>query len=234
MHTILIADDDQDILRLLEIQLTSEGYNVIKATDGMQALKLACSEKISLAVLDIMMPNMDGIEVCRRIREKSNCPIMFLSAKSKDIDKVVGLSIGADDYLEKPFSMDEFIARVKAHLRRYHYLGANDTYDSSKDSAKTIQIRDLEIDEGARTVRRGGKIVNLTKTEYEILLLLAKHKGQVFSFEEIFRSVWKERYFESNNTVMVHIARLRDKLKEGNGKSEIIKNVWGVGYKIEK
>lgn len=105
MHTILIADDDQDILRLLEIQLTSEGYNVIKATDGMQALKLACSEKISLAVLDIMMPNMDGIEVCRRIREKSNCPIMFLSAKSKDIDKVVGLSIGADDYLEKPFSI---------------------------------------------------------------------------------------------------------------------------------
>lgn len=234
MHTILIADDDKDILRLLDIQLTSEGYNVIKATDGVEALRLACSEKVSLAVLDIMMPKMDGIEVCRRIREKSNCPIIFLSAKSKDVDKVVGLSIGADDYLDKPFSMDEFIARVKAQLRRYHYLGANNTYDPSKDIEKTIQIKDLEIDEGARTVRLCGKIVNLTKTEYEILLLLAKHPNQVFSFEEIFRNVWQERYFESNNTVMVHIARLREKLKEENGKSEIIKNVWGVGYKIEK
>ena len=175
------------------------------------------------------MPQMDGIELCRRIREKHSLPIIFLSAKSSDVDKVVGFSTGADDYIVKPFSTIEFIARVKAQLRRYTYFNQN----AVQVIEKKINIRGLEIDEVSRTVMLYGETINLTKTEYEILYLMAAAKNRVFTIEEIYESVWKERAYESDNTVMVHIARLRNKIEENPKEPKFIQNVWGVGYKIE-
>ncbi|MEH6892004.1 response regulator transcription factor, partial [Bacillus sp. JJ864] len=179
--------------------------------------------------LDIMMPVMDGIEVCRRIREDYNIPIMFLSAKTTDVDKVIGLSTGADDYIEKPFSVIELIARVKAQLRRYTYLN----HSSKQVYEKKIQIRGLEIDEASRKVMLYGEDINLTKTEYEILYLMVTHLNRVFTLEEIYESVWRETAYESSNTVMVHLARLRGKIEVNPRESKFIQNVWGVGYKIE-
>lgn len=227
---ILVVDDDVDIVKLIELSLVKEGYKVLTANNGLDAINLFSKNNVSLAILDIMMPNIDGIEVCRKIREKSNIPIIFLSAKSTDVDKVIGLSIGADDYVIKPFSIIELIARVKSQIRRYSFLNNN----SNCSSENLIRMHGMEIDETARRITLYGNYVNLTRTEFDILLLLAKNPGRVFTLEEIFEKVWKERYFEGNNTVMVHIARLRDKLGEGLRVNKIIQNVWGVGYKIEK
>ncbi|NPC94709.1 response regulator transcription factor [Bacillus sp. WMMC1349] len=228
-QTVLVVDDDDDIVRLLDINLTNEGFHVLKASDGFEAIRLMETHHVCLLILDIMMPGIDGIEVCRQIREKSNIPIILLSAKDSDTDKVVGLSVGADDYIIKPFSTVELLARVKAQLRRYMFFNQNIT--NSID--QTIRIHGLEIKEQSRDVSLYGEKLKLTKTEFEILLLLAKTPNRVYTLEEIFESVWKERYFESHNTVMVHIARLREKLNDGIRDDQIIKNVWGVGYKIE-
>ncbi|PFA25267.1 DNA-binding response regulator [Bacillus cereus] len=228
-QSILIVDDDADIVQLIALHLKQEGYKVIQAYDGVEAIYMLDTNNIQLVLLDVMMPTMDGVEVCRRIREKFNIPVMFLSAKSADIDKVIGLSTGADDYITKPFSMMELVARVKAQLRRYTYFNQV----PSEVHENKIQIRGLEIDELSRTVMLYGKSINLTKTEYDILHLMAKNRNRVFTLEEIYESVWRERAHESNNTVMVHIARLRNKIEENPKESTIIQNVWGVGYKIE-
>ncbi|PEK32346.1 DNA-binding response regulator [Bacillus pseudomycoides] len=228
-HSILIVDDDTDIVQLIEVHLKQDGFKVFRAYNGVEALDILDSNDIQLTILDIMMPVMDGIEVCRRIREQYNIPVMFLSAKTTEIDKVIGLSTGADDYITKPFSMMELVARVKAQLRRYTYFNQV----PSEVHKNKIQIRGLEIDELSRKVLLYGKSINLTKTEYDILHLMAKNRNRVFTLEEIYESIWRERAHESNNTVMVHIARLRNKIEEDPKKSTIIQNVWGVGYKIE-
>lgn len=229
LQSVLVVDDDKDIVRFIELSLINEGYKILKAYNGVDAINLMNGNDICLVILDIMMPEIDGIEVCRRIREKSNIPIILLSAKDSDIDKVVGLSVGADDYVVKPFSAIELIARVKAQLRRYTFL--NQSASNSMDNL--IRIHGLEINEASRMVTLYGEKIKLTKTEFDILLLMAKNPNRVFTLEEIFEGVWGDRYFEGNNTVMVHIARLREKLDEGTREDKIIKNVWGVGYKIE-
>ncbi|NWK70329.1 response regulator transcription factor [Bacillus paramycoides] len=218
-NSILIVDDDRDIIRFINVNLKQEGFTVFSADNGEEALEILNNNNIQLAILDVMMPQMDGIELCRRIRETHSIPIMFLSAKSSDVDKVIGLSTGADDYIVKPFSTIEFIARVKAQLRRYTYFNQN----TVQVIEKKINIRGLEIDEVSRAVMLYGQAINLTKTEYDILHLMAAARNRVFTIEEI---------YESNNTVMVHIARLKNKI-EGNPKEpKFIQNVWGVGYKI--
>ncbi|PFM66801.1 DNA-binding response regulator [Bacillus cereus] len=227
-NSILIVDDDRDIIRFINVNLKQEGFTVFSADNGEEALEILNNNNIQLAILDVMMPQMDGIELCRRIRETHSIPIMFLSAKSSDVDKVIGLSTGADDYIVKPFSTIEFIARVKAQLRRYTYFNQN----TVQVIEKKINIRGLEIDEVSRAVMLYGQAINLTKTEYDILHLMVAARNRVFTIEEIYESVWNERAHESNNTVMVHIARLRNKI-EGNPKEpKFIQNVWGVGYKI--
>lgn len=227
MNTILVADDNREITDLIASLLESEGYEVIKTYSGNEALD-KFTNQIILCILDVMMPGMDGCEVCRHIREKSNVPILYLSAKGTDVDKVIGLSAGGDDYMVKPFSSIELIARVKALLRRYLY--------TSKQSAATdncITIDCVRIDLQSHKVLKYEEEINLTRTEYDILVLLATNRNRVFSTEEIFRHVWKEKYYEGNNTVMVHIARLREKLEDNPRNAKIVKNVWGVGYKVE-
>lgn len=227
---ILVVDDDKEILNLIEFNLKNEGYNIVKACNGEEALKLVESTDIQLIILDIMMPKVDGMEVCRRIRMTKNIPIIILSAKSSEIDKVVGLSTGADDYVIKPFSTVELMARVKAQLRRYMYLSGN---NNEKSEETIINLNGLQINKETFEVKVYGKEINLTKTEYEIVLLMAENPNRVFPLEEIFERVWKEKYFQGNNTVMVHIARIREKLEENPREPKIIKTVWGVGYKIE-
>ena len=227
---ILVVDDEQAITDLIEIHLLSEGYRVRKAASGAEALRIVREEHPDLVILDIMMPGMDGLEVCREIRRERNVPILMLSAKSEDVDKILGLKVGADDYLTKPFNPLELVARVKAQLRRY--LSLNPASAAARE-AGVITMGGLRIDPLGRSVTKDGREIALTPTEYDILLLLASHPGRVFSSEEIFERVWKERYFQSNNTVMVHIRRLREKVEDDPSHPTLIKTVWGVGYKIE-
>ncbi len=224
---ILISDDNKEITELVANLLIAEDYEVVKAYSGSEALNKFTTD-MSLVILDVMMPDMDGYEVCRNIRTKSQVPVLYLSAKGTDIDKVVGLSSGGDDYMVKPFSSIELIARVKALIRRYTYIQPTPNTVSNE-----IVIDTLVIDKNACSVTKCGEILNLTKTEFRILLFLAEHRGRVFSTEDIFRSVWEEKYYEGNNTVMVHMARLREKIEDNPREAKIIKNVWGVGYKIE-
>lgn len=227
---ILVVDDEQAIADLIEIHLLAEGYKVSKASSGTEALRLVEAQEPDLVILDIMMPGMDGLEVCRAIRRDRNVPILMLSAKSEDIDKILGLKTGADDYLTKPFNPLELVARVRAQLRRYLTLNPAGT---AAPRSEVISVGGLEIDRDGRSVSKDGRPVALTPTEYEILLLLAANPGRVFGSEEIFERVWKERYFESNNTVMVHVRRLREKVEDDPSHPTLIKTVWGVGYKIE-
>lgn len=228
-ETILVVDDEKEIADLVEIYLTNEKYHVLKAYSGEEALALLERHMVHLVILDIMMPEIDGFEVCRRIRKNKNIPILMLSAKSQDIDKIMGLTTGADDYLAKPFNPLELTARVKSQLRRYLYL--NPQVSGNTDNSITIQ--GVVIDTQAHTVAVYGHETSLTPTEFEILCLLASNRGRVFSAEEIFERVWKERYFDSDNTVMVHIRKIREKIEENPRKPAIIKTVWGVGYKID-
>ncbi|WP_167954792.1 response regulator transcription factor [Anaerosporobacter faecicola] len=228
MDRILVADDNTEITDLIENILEKEGYEIIKTYSGLEAVD-AFDHTISLVILDVMMPEMDGFEVCQKIRQKSQVPILFLSAKGTDIDKVVGLSAGGDDYMVKPFSAIELVARVRALIRRYHYAA------KTPQSGNVITVNEvLTVDLDARKVTKYGEEITLTRTEFGILELLAKNKGKVFSTEMIFKSVWQEKYYEGNNTVMVHLARLREKIEDNPKKAQIIKNVWGVGYKIEE
>jgi len=225
--TILIADDDKEIADLVAIHLEKEGYCTIKVSDGQEAVEVIQTQPVDLVILDIMMPKMDGYEVTRRIREQHNMPIIFLSAKTSDFDKVHGLVIGADDYMTKPFTPIELVARVNAHLRRFMKLNQNKTETENNTS---LEYSGLVISPEQRTVTLYGESIELTPKEFDILYLLASHPKKVFSVENIFRRVWGEAYFEGGNTVMVHIRTLRKKLEEDKRKDKWIKTVWGVGY----
>lgn len=226
---ILVVDDEKEIRDLLEINLRNEGYNVFKSSCGEEALDILDKEEIHLIVLDIMMPGIDGLEVCRRVREKYNIPILMLSAKAEDMDKIQGIMTGADDYVCKPFNQLELIVRVKALLRRAYFLNTK-----MQISENLIRIEAMVIDKSKHKVKVDDKEIDLTAREFEILYLLATNRGRVFSAEEIFERVWGEKYYQSNNTVMVHMSRLRDKIEHHMEGNKIIHTVWGVGYKIER
>ncbi|WP_026477783.1 response regulator transcription factor [Alkaliphilus transvaalensis] len=227
---ILIVEDEKEIADLMGIYLQNDGYYVIKASTGIEGLKILEGEEIHLVILDIMMPGIDGLEVCRRIRQELNIPILMVSAKSEDIDKIMGLTTGADDYMTKPFNPLELIARVKSQLRRYIQL--NPQNNSAKE-ADEITLNGLTINKRTHKVILFQKEVNLTPIEFDILLLLASNPGRVFTVDEIFENVWKEDYLESDNTVRVHIRKIRDKIEIDSKKPFFIKTVWGVGYKFE-
>ena len=229
---ILVVDDEQEIADLVEIYLVSDGYKVFKASNAQDGLDILNKEDIHLCLLDIMMPGMNGLEMCKKIRETNNIPIIMLSAKSTDLDKILGLGTGADDYVVKPFNPLELTARVKSQLRRYTQLNPNsNVHETVKNE---ISIRDLTINKDNHKVTVYDEEVKLTPIEFDILYLLASNPGKVFSTDEIFEKVWNEKVYEANNTVMVHIRRLRGKMKEDERQDKIITTVWGVGYKIEK
>lgn len=226
--TVLVADDDQDIRDGIEIYLKNEGYNVLKAADGQEALALLEQHDVHLLILDIMMPNMDGITATFKIREARNIPIIMLSAKAEDSDKIHGLSVGADDYVTKPFHPMELMARVKSQLRRYVQFG---TYEGQQ---KKIIVDGLELDEEAKTITVDGKAVKFTPIEYKITELLMKHAGRVFSINEIYERVWNEEAYNAENIVAVHIRKIREKIEADPRNPRYVKVVWGIGYKIEK
>ena len=229
---ILVVDDEKEIADLIEIYLVSDGYKVLKADNAEEGLEILGKEDVHLVLLDIMMPGMNGLEMCKKIRETNNIPIIVLSAKSTDLDKILGLGTGADDYVTKPFNPLELTARVKSQLRRYTQLNPNSSvHESGKNE---ISIRELTINKDNHKVTVDGEEIKLTPIEFDILYLLASNPGRVFSTDEIFENVWNEKVYEANNTVMVHIRRLRGKMKEDARKNKIITTVWGVGYKIEK
>ena len=230
--SILVVDDEQEIADLVEIYLVSDGYKVFKANNAQEGLEILDKEDIQLCLLDIMMPGMNGLEMCKKIRETNNIPIIMLSAKSTDLDKILGLGTGADDYVVKPFNPLELTARVKSQLRRYTQFNPNSTVHETVKNE--ISIHGLTINKDNHKVTVYGEEVKLTPIEFDILYLLASNPGKVFSTDEIFEKVWNEKVYEANNTVMVHIRRLRGKMKEDERQDKIITTVWGVGYKIEK
>ena len=230
---ILVTDDEKEIADLLEIYLVSDGYQVFKAYNAADGLEILANNRIDLAVLDIMMPGMDGIEMCRQIRKTSNIPVIFLSAKSTELDKILGLGCGADDYVTKPFSPLELTARVKSHLRRFTEFNPSQAEPEEAKEGE-IRVRGMVINKTMHMVKVDGEEVKLTPLEFDILALLAEHPGKVFSTDEIFRLVWNETVYEANNTVMVHIRRLRTKIHDDTRENKIISTVWGVGYKIEE
>lgn len=229
---ILVIDDEKEIAELVEIYLVSDGYRVFKASNAQEGFDILDKENIHLILLDIMMPGMDGLEMCKIIRETNNIPIIMLSAKSTDLDKIMGLGIGADDYVIKPFNPLELTARVKSQLRRYTKLNPNSA--AHENSKNEISIRGLVINKDNHKVLVYDEEIKLTPIEFDILYLLASNPGRVFSTDEIFERIWNEKVYEANNTVMVHIRRLRGKMKEDERQNKIITTVWGVGYKIEK
>ncbi|MBO5098372.1 MAG: response regulator transcription factor [Agathobacter sp.] len=227
MYNVLVCDDEKDIVSALKIYLTSEGHNVIEAYNGKEAVDIVEKQEIHLVLMDIMMPVMDGIQAMVKIREISNVPVILLTAKSEDTDKVLGLNVGADDYVTKPFNPVELQARVKSQLRRYMQLGSG-----TKDAAIT-RMGGIEIDDKAKEVTLDGEKVNLTRTEYDILKLLMDHPGQVFSPNQIYEAVWKDNPYGTENTVAVHIRHLREKIEYNPQDPRFLKVVWGRGYKME-
>ena len=230
MYNILVCDDDKEIVEAIEIYLTQEGYNVLKAYDGEEALKVLKKEKVDLLVIDVMMPRLDGIRATLKIREENSLPIIILSAKSEDADKILGLNVGADDYVTKPFNPLELVARVKSQIRRYTKLGS--TVVDTKKSVYTVG--GLTIDDDLKEVTVDGETVKLTPIEYNILLLLVKNQGKVFSIDQIYESIWNEDAIGADNTVAVHISHIREKIEINPKEPRYLKVVWGVGYKIEK
>ncbi len=228
---ILVVDDEREIADLVEIYLVSDGYMVYKAQNAEEGFELLEKEDIKLVLLDIMMPGMNGMEMCRQIRRTNNVPIIMLSAKSADLDKIMGLTNGADDYVTKPFNPLELTARVKSQLRRFQELNPGMETRKREDC---LMVRGLEINRNSHQVIVYGEEIKLTPIEFDILYLLASHPGRVFGTDEIFETVWNEKSYEANNTVMVHIRRLRSKMREDTRQDKIITTVWGVGYKIEK
>ena len=229
---ILVVDDEKEIADLVEIHLVSDEFVVFKANNAKDGLDILEKEDIHLVILDIMMPGMSGTEMCKKIRETRNIPIIILSAKSADIDKILGLGYGADDYVTKPFNPLELKARVKSHIRRFTQLNPNSSFNA--EVPNEISIRNLVINRDNHRVSVFGEDVKLTPIEFDILYLLASNAGKVFSTDEIFEKVWNEKVYEANNTVMVHIRRLRGKMNEDEREDKIITTVWGVGYKIER
>lgn len=228
MYNVLICDDQPEIVNALKIYLTPEGYGLFEAKDGAEALEIVKSRDIHLVLLDVMMPNMDGITATAKIREFSNVPILLLTAKSETEDKVLGLNVGADDYITKPFVPVEVLARVRSHLRRYDRLGAKPMEDSG-----TITIGGIVLDDRAKTVAVDGEDVSLTPIEYEILKLLMENPGKVYSTRTIYETVWQENPYGSENAVAVHIRHLREKIEINPSEPRYIKVVWGRGYKME-
>lgn len=231
MYTILVCDDDKEIVEAIEIYLSQEGYQILKAYDGEQALKVLNEEKVDLLVIDVMMPRLDGIRATLKIREKLSLPIIILSAKSEDSDKILGLNIGADDYVTKPFNPLELVARVKSQLRRYTKLGS--TVGAGEQEA-IYSVGGLSINDDLKEVTVDGEMVRLTPTEYDILLLLVKNQGKVFSIDQIYENIWNEEAIGADNTVAVHIRHIREKIEINPKDPRYLKVVWGVGYKIEK
>ena len=227
MYNVLVVDDEKEIRDAIEIYPRGEKLNVIKAEDGLEALDILEGKQIHLIILDIMMPKLDGIKTCLKIRESKNIPIIMLSAKGEDSDKILGLNVGADDYITKPFNNLELVARVKSQLRRYEK-------PLSIEESSVIKVKDLEIDTLLKKITVRGEEIKATATEYKILLLLASNLGRVFSIKEIYEKVWEEPFYKSENTVTVHIRRIREKIELNTKEPEYIKVVWGIGYKIEK
>lgn len=231
MYNILVADDDKEIVESIEIYLNNEGYKVFKAYDGLEALDILMREDIHLILMDIMMPKLDGIKATIKIRQDKNIPIILVSAKGEDTDKILGLNIGADDYITKPFNLLELIARVKSNLRRYMNLGNFSNESLQQDILKS---GGLELNTSTKEVKVDGLNVKVTPIEYRILELLLRNKGRVFSIDEIYEKVWKEESFNVENTVAVHIRRIREKIEMNPKEPRYLKVVWGIGYKIEK
>lgn len=230
MYNILVCDDDKAIVEAIEIYLSQEGYHILKAYDGEQALKILETEEVHLLVLDVMMPRLDGIRATLKIREKHSIPIIILSAKSEDVDKILGLNVGADDYVTKPFNPLELVARVKSQLRRYTQLGGT----AKKESEHVYEVGGLQINDDLKEVTVDGEKVKLTPIEYNIILLLMKNQGRVFSIDQIYESIWNEEAIGADNTVAVHIRHIREKIEINPKDPRYLKVVWGVGYKIEK
>jgi DNA-binding response OmpR family regulator len=231
-ETILVADDDCEIVRAIQKLLEMEGYRVLTAGNGIEALEYLVEEEVHLIILDIMMPKMDGLSAMMRIRENKNIPILLLSAKTEESDKVLGLSMGADDYIAKPYQPAELVARVKSALRRYLYLG-NRVENPAKEQ-NIIENGGLMLNLDEKQIYVDGEPVKLTKTEYRIVELLMKNRGRVFSVEEIYERVWEEHAFATDNTIMVHIRRIREKIEINPKVPKYLKVVWGIGYKMEK
>ena len=232
MHTILICDDDRDIVSALDIYLASEGYRTLKAYNGLEAIQAVERNEVHLILMDIMMPELDGIRATARLREGSNIPIILLTAKSEDADKILGLNIGADDYITKPFNPLEVIARVKSQLRRYTSLGGKQ--GGGEANPALLTNGGIALDDGAKSVTVDGEGVSLTPIEYNILLLLMKNPGRVFSTSQIYELVWNDPSLGSENTVAVHIRHLREKIEIDPADPRYLKVVWGRGYKMEK
>ena len=230
MAKILVCDDDKEIVEAIEIYLTQDGHQVLEAYDGIEAVEILKKESVDLLIMDIMMPRMDGIRATLKIREENNIPIIILSAKSEDADKILGLNIGADDYITKPFNPLELVARVKSHLRRYMQLGST----AIKESEAIYTVGGLAINDDLKEVTVDGEQVKLTPIEYNILLLLVKHQGKVFSIDQIYENIWNENAVGVDNTVAVHIRHIREKIEINPKEPRYLKVVWGVGYKIEK
>lgn len=227
--TILVVDDDHEIVRAIALSLENEGYNIIKAYNGLEALDLVMTKEIHLIIIDVMMPKMDGLSAIMKIREKKNLPIIVLSAKSENSDKVIGLSMGADDYITKPFNPMELTARVKSQLRRYTSLG-----DINASSENLIVNGRLCFNMDEHVLYVDNEAVKLTATETKIVELLMRNPGRIFPAEEIYTKIWNESAYSTENTVMVHIRRIREKIEINPGEPEYLKVVWGIGYKIEK
>lgn len=230
MYTILVCDDDKEIVEAIEIYLSQEGYRILKAYDGAEAIQLLEKEEVNLLILDVMMPKLDGIRATLKIRENNSVPIIILSAKSEDSDKILGLNVGADDYVTKPFNPLELVARVKSQLRRYNELGG--TTQKRKD--QVYEVGGLRINDDLKEVTVDREHVKLTPIEYNILLLLMKNQGRVFSINQIYESIWNEEAIGADNTVAVHIRHIREKIEINPKDPRYLKVVWGVGYKIDK
>jgi len=226
---ILVCDDDKEIVEAVDIYLSQEGYDVFKAYDGAEALEIINDNDIQLLIIDVMMPKMDGIHAVLELRKKSSIPVIILSAKSEDSDKILGLNVGADDYLPKPFNPLELVARVKSQLRRYTKLGT-----LAEDESDVYSVGGLSINDDNKTVTVDGESVKLTPIEYNILLLLVKNAGKVFSINQIYESIWNEDAIGADNTVAVHIRHIREKIEINPKDPRYLKVVWGVGYKVEK
>ena len=231
MQNIIVLDDEKEIADLLEVYLTNEGYQVFKFYRAEGVLDCIRDNELSLAILDVMLPDIDGFQLCRKIRENWYFPIIMLTAKIEDVDKITGLTVGADDYITKPFNPMEVVARVKGQLRR------SQTYNpsmSGQEEEESYNIRGLELVPNMHTCYLYGEKIDLPPIEYDILVYLCRHLGKVVSAEELFEAVWGEKYLNSNNTVMAHIARIREKLHENARAPKFIKTVWGVGYKMDR
>lgn len=229
-YTVLVVDDDKEIVRSLGKLLELEGYIVLRAYNGMEALDLLVTDKVHLIILDVMMPRLNGLSALMKIRERNNIPVIMLSAKTEESDKVIGLSMGADDYVTKPYNTAELMARVKSQLRRYFALGAA----TQADTGAVLRTGGLVLDKNTKQVTVDGEQTQLTATEYKILELLMEHPGYVFPAEQIYSRVWKEDVYAGEKTVMVHIRRIREKIEITPKNPKYLKVVWGIGYKIEK